>query len=77
MNRFCHSCSAPLENPAFKGPAEYYCAYCTDSSGKLKSREEVRVGIAEWLKSWQLKLSDEKAAERAVIFMKAMPAWAD
>ena len=35
MDKFCHSCAAPLGNPEFKGPAEDYCKYCTDDAGKL------------------------------------------
>ncbi|MGD9210689.1 MAG: zinc ribbon domain-containing protein [Desulfobacteraceae bacterium] len=77
MNKFCHSCSAPLNVPEFKGPAENYCVYCTDSKGALKSENEVKMGIAQWLKSWQPKLSDENAAIRAEKIMQAMPAWAD
>ncbi|MCK4486945.1 MAG: hypothetical protein KAU38_09310 [Desulfobacterales bacterium] len=76
MNKFCHSCAAPLEMPDFKGPAENYCKYCTDEKGNVKSREEVQRGIAEWLKGWQPSLDDEKALARAAHYMKAMPAWA-
>ena len=77
MNGFCHSCSAPLNVPDFKGPAENYCKYCTDEQGNLKPRDTVRQGIAEWLKSWQPNLDDATALTRAESFMKAMPAWAD
>ena len=77
MDKFCHACSTPLGMPGFKGPAENYCAYCTDDTGKLKSKEEVKMGIAGWFKTWQPDLNDEKAFDRAAYFMKAMPAWAD
>ena len=77
MAKFCHSCTAPLNMPDFKGPAENYCAYCTDGKGNLKSKEAVKTGIVQWLKTWQPDLNDEKAAVRAAYFMKAMPAWAD
>jgi len=76
MKRFCCSCAAPLEIPDFKGPAENYCRYCTDEGGKLKSREEIQRGIAEWFKSWQTDVDDEKALARAANYMNAMPAWA-
>lgn len=77
MSEYCYSCSAPLANPDFKGPAENYCKYCTDEEGNLKSRDEVKMGIVEWLKMWQPDLNQEKAIERAESFMKAMPAWAE
>ena len=77
MNKFCYSCSATLEMPEFKGIAEKYCKYCTDEKGNLKSREEIRKGIAGWLKTWQPEIDEETARERATHFMKAMPAWAE
>ncbi len=76
MEKFCHSCAAPLGIPDFKGPADDYCKYCSDEAGNLKSREEVQNGIAQWLKSWQPGLDDTKAMARAADYMKAMPAWA-
>lgn len=76
MNKFCHSCTAPLDMPDFKGPAENYCKHCTDESGKLKPRDVVKQGIAEWFKGWQPDLDDQKALNRAEFFMKSMPAWA-
>jgi hypothetical protein len=63
--------------PDFKGPAEDYCRYCTDEKGTLKSRAEIQRGVAEWFKSWQPNLDDEKALARAENYMKAMPAWAE
>ena len=58
-------------------PAEgQYCEYCTDESGALKPREEVREGLAAWLSSF----APEKSADfraRADHYMAAMPAWAD
>ena len=77
MNKFCYSCTAPLEMPEFKGPAENYCKYCTDDQGKLKMKNEVQQGIAMWLKTWQPDIDDTTATERATNFMKAMPAWAE
>ncbi len=77
MDKFCHSCTAPLNMPEFKGPAENYCKYCTDESGNLKPREVIHKGIADWFKSWQPDLDDQKASKRAADFMNAMPAWAE
>ena len=77
MDKFCFSCGAPLANPDFQGPAEDYCKHCTDENGKLKSKEEIKMGMAQWFKMWQPNLNDEKAMVRAVHYMKAMPAWAE
>jgi len=76
MDKFCLSCAASLNVPDFKGPAENYCKYCTDKAGNLKSKDAVQQGIAEWFKSWQPELDDQKALVRAADYMKAMPAWA-
>ena len=76
MQKFCHSCTAPLDMPDFKGPAENYCKYCTDEAGTLKPREAVKQGIAEWFKSWQPNLNNQTAIKRADLFMQSMPAWA-
>ena len=53
MDKFCHSCAAPLSMDDFKGPAENYCKYCTDESGKFKPMLEIKQGIAGWFKGWQ------------------------
>ncbi len=77
MGQYCESCSAPLTVPDFKGPAEQYCRYCTDASGRLHPREQIQQGIAKWLQSWQADLSEDKALQRATHYMRAMPAWAE
>jgi len=74
--KMCLSCGAPLTEE-FQGPNENFCKMCTDSTGELKSREEIKQGIIWWLKEWQPDLTDEKAAVRAENYMKAMPAWAE
>ncbi len=75
MQTYCESCSAPLDGD-FKGVADNYCKYCTDEKGKLVPREQVKQGIAHWLKSWQ-DINDDVAVKRAEHWMQAMPAWAD
>ncbi len=60
MDKFCYSCSAPLNLPEFKGTAEHFCKYCTDEKGNLKSREEIQKGIAQWFQSWQPDLDEKK-----------------
>lgn len=77
MNEFCYSCGAPLWMPDFKGPVKNHCKYCVDDDGKIKPKEEIQNGIAEWLKGWQPDLNQEKAVARAEHYMKAMPAWAE
>lgn len=73
---FCHACTAPLDNPEFKGASDIYCKLCTDENGNLKPYEEIKKGITMWFLSWQ-GVSEEVASQRAEYFMKAMPAWAD
>ena len=77
MSQNCYSCGVPLSMPEFKGPAEDYCSHCADEDGRLRSYAEVRLGMAQWLKSWQPDLDDARAVERATFYMKAMPAWAE
>ena len=77
FTNFCYSCGVPLDLPGFQGPAENYCAQCTDEHGKLKSHQEILAGVAEWLKTWQPDLNDVKAMARAQHYLKAMPAWAE
>jgi hypothetical protein len=76
MDKYCLSCGLPL-TPEFKGAAENYCQYCTDEKGNLKSRDEIKMGVAEWMKSWQPDIDQQKAMVRAENYLNAMPAWAD
>lgn len=75
--RLCHSCAAPLDVPGFAGPSAHYCRFCSDESGELRRKKEVRAGIARWMQSWQPELKDKEARRRAKRYMRAMPAWAD
>jgi hypothetical protein len=72
----CHSRAMPLDNPENVGAAEDYCKYCSDEQGKLKPRDAVQRGIAEWFKMWQPDLDDGTAMKRADLYMQSMPAWA-
>jgi hypothetical protein len=76
MDKFCHSCAAPLAMPDFQGPAKDYCKYCTDEKGAVKPREAVLVGVAEWFLAWQPGVDRETAHQRAATYLKAMPHWA-
>ncbi|MFQ6117396.1 MAG: zinc ribbon domain-containing protein [Candidatus Bipolaricaulia bacterium] len=77
MAEFCHSCTMPLDSPEARGASDIYCKYCSDEAGNLKSRGEVQLGIASWLRSWQEGITEEQATRRAEHFMQAMPAWAE
>jgi hypothetical protein len=76
MAEYCNSCGAPLGTEEFKGPSDKYCKYCTDESGQVKPYDEVKAGIASWIKKWQ-DVDDEKASVRADHWPHAMPEWAD
>ena len=73
---YCLSCGMPLNMPDAKGMAEGYCKHCTDEGGKLKSRDEIKQGIAHWLMQWQ-HVDMDTAMQRAEHYLKAMPEWAD
>ena len=73
---FCLSCGAPLNVPDMKGLAEQYCVHCTDDDGNVKSRDEIKEGIAMWIARWQ-GVDHETAERRAEHYMQAMPAWAE
>ncbi len=73
--KFCFACGMPLDAKS-QSVSGNYCGYCTTSEGKLKSREEVAQGIAQWMKMWQPNIDDAKALVRANSYMNAMPAWA-
>ncbi len=75
MANYCRSCSIPLDSPEAEGPSDIYCKHCADETGNLKPREEVKQGIACWLKSWQKGITEEQ--KRADHFTQAMPAWAE
>ena len=76
MDQHCHSCTAPLSGD-FKGPSEFYCKYCADEQGNLKSRDDIHEGIMHWFMGWQPNITPEIARKRADLFMSALPAWAD
>ena len=47
--RFCRACGMPMSAPDAQGASDKYCAYCSDSDGNLKSREEAVSGLAAFL----------------------------
>jgi len=73
---FCISCGMPLNAPDLKGMSEHYCKHCTDEGGNVKTKEEIRRGIAQWFMQWQ-HVDEETAMKRAEHYMKSMPEWAE
>ncbi|MDP3148861.1 MAG: hypothetical protein Q8N83_06990 [Ignavibacteria bacterium] len=74
--KFCHSCGIILDGNIAKEAAPDLCGYCADEKGNLKPKEEVRKGVAEWLKSFAPKQGNADFMKRAENYMNAMPAWA-
>lgn len=76
--KFCHSCGIPLNGTVAKESAlADHCECCVDAATlKLKPREEIQKGIAEWLKMFTPVEGNPDMMKRADYYMKAMPAWA-
>ena len=53
-----------------------YCAYCLDDKGNLRNFEEVQLGVAHFLGSWQTDVTQEQLIGRAERYLTAMPVWA-
>ena len=77
MQKFCHSCGMPLAGPEADKAKGDYCQYCADARGNLKSRDEVRQGLAQYLAGIKPEEKDVDYLKRADAYMQAMPAWAD
>ncbi len=75
MEKHCLSCGGPLSTMGANAKNEDLCQYCGDENGKLLPREAVIEGMAEWLKSWAPVTEGVDFKDRAVNYMKAMPAW--
>jgi len=73
----CQSCAMPLNTPAdhaLGNEQSPYCTNCTDASGNLKSKEEVREGMINYYTQTEGKTRED--AERVVDAHMAMqPAW--
>lgn len=74
MGTNCQSCGMPL-SPEMKRN-ESYCIYCSDESGSLRSREEVKAGIAQWLEGFAPEVEGVNFSERAEKYLQSMPTWA-
>lgn len=71
----CLSCSATLLDEGHRGVSDRYCRVCSDESGKLKPREEVKEILATWFEHWHGRLAHDEALRQAGVFMDRMPAW--
>lgn len=77
MSKFCHSCGIPLDGQIAKEAVENFCNYCVNEKNELKSRSEIQIGVAEWLKSINPSNTDGDFIKRADHYLKSMPAWAE
>lgn len=76
--KFCQSCGVILDGAIAKeGPKPGHCTWCVDDQGNLKPKEEVKAGVAEWLKSFSPKDGNPDFMKRAENYLNAMPAWAE
>ena len=75
--KVCESCSMPMKKAEehdsgdIKNP---YCVYCTDKTGKLKSRQEVREGMIQFYMS-QMGKTKKEAGKFVDKQRKKFPAW--
>ena len=75
--RICESCGMPMEGAKDHGGQDeknIYCKHCTDSKGQLKSREQVREGMINYMMRSEKK---ERAVAEKLIdeHMSRMPVW--
>ncbi|MFZ5365960.1 MAG: zinc ribbon domain-containing protein [Patescibacteria group bacterium] len=74
----CQSCGMPMATDADHGGARVenpYCKYCTDPSGNLKSKEEVREGMINFQMQQSPGKTREEIAAEVDQHMRTMPAW--
>ncbi|MCU7493792.1 MAG: hypothetical protein HF300_15745 [Ignavibacteria bacterium] len=74
--KFCQSCGVILDGSVAKEGAPGFCTWCVDEKGNLKAKEEVKAGVADWLKSFTPEGGNPDFMERAENYLNAMPAWA-
>ncbi len=75
--RPCDSCGMPMREAKDHGGGDCsnpYCVHCTDETGKLKSREQVREGMTRLYMS-RMGKPREEAAKFVDQQMKKLPAW--
>jgi hypothetical protein len=73
----CQSCGMPMDKPEDHGGGDVnnlYCRYCTDETGKLMPREQVRAKMVQFYVQKQGK--EQAEAEKLTDQLMAnMPAW--
>jgi len=77
--KVCESCGMPMKKTEEHGGGDInniYCVYCTDKTGKLKSRQEVKEGMIQFYMS-QMGKTKKEAEEFVDKQMKKFPAWKD
>jgi hypothetical protein len=75
----CESCGMLMPKAKDHGGGEVgnpYCVHCTDETGKLKSRAEIREGMINLYMS-RMGKPREEAEKFADQQMKKLPAWTD
>jgi hypothetical protein len=73
----CDSCGMPMREAKDHGGGDWsnpYCVHCTDETGKLKSREQVREGMTR-LYMRRMGKPREEAQKFVDQQMKKLPAW--
>lgn len=77
MNATCISCGMPLRSAAdhaLSDPTKLFCLHCATPAGELKSYDDVRAGMRDFLTRTQ-GIAPEVAFEMAGKMMAGMPAW--
>ncbi len=73
----CEACGMPMSQPSQHGngdTGDLYCLYCTDTSGQLKPRSEIREGMIHYVmksENW----ARDKAEVEVDRQMTHLPAW--
>ena len=77
--KFCESCGMPLrKNEDFGGGKldNKHCVHCCDDQGKLKSYDQVLLGMKQFMIQ-NMGVSEEESLISAKENMAKMPAWAE
>jgi len=73
----CDSCGMPMREAKDHGGGDWsnpYCVHCTDETGKLRSREQVRESMTRLYMS-RMGKPREEAQKFVDQQMKKLPAW--
>lgn len=74
----CQSCGMPMAQDSDHGGGRLenpYCKYCTDESGNLKTKEEVREGMINFQMQQSPGKTREEVAAEVDQHMSTMPTW--